>query len=194
MAAFYGDIDEARKLISHGEEIDAKIQDNDYRGHNVTPLYFEVKQGHVDIAKILIENGASVAVRSRDENLLDLACNTDKPEMIELILNKDLDINQLGEHGLTPLAKSLKNDKCRSVEFLLKLGADYKKPSHSKSPLQFAMGKEGTKRADILLKHIEFKEGKSGLIECLRFQDDQGNTGITRSLYQQESRCSQVGT
>lgn len=134
-------------LISNGAEIDIKTECDDPRRSGATPFSYAVMQGKVDVAKTLIKHGANTKVIVNGFNFLDLAINSDNPEIIKLALGYGYDIDQYGVSQATPLVNALSSGYCESVKFLLESGADYKKycSGDNLSPLSCAAQEKKTK-------------------------------------------------
>ncbi|MFC1781686.1 ankyrin repeat domain-containing protein, partial [Planctomycetota bacterium] len=82
-AAEAGDIEQIKQLISEGAEID--LRDN--RGN--TPLYNAAANGRLEVAELLIENGADVNAGTP----LQAACESGNKELAELLIDKGADVN-----------------------------------------------------------------------------------------------------
>ncbi len=85
LAAFFGQADAARILIEAGSEVDTSSQ-NDL---HVTPLHSAVASGNVQIAGLLLENGADVkAVNAAGQSVLEVADANGRSEMVELLKSR----------------------------------------------------------------------------------------------------------
>ncbi len=81
-AASCGKAGVAKYLISKGAEIDALTSKRD------TPLNRAIFWGHIEMVKILLENGADPTIRNdKGNNAFDIAKNRGELEILEL-LNK----------------------------------------------------------------------------------------------------------
>ncbi len=82
VAIYYGKLEDVRKLIAAGVDINARDGKGDY------PLHEAITQGHFEVAKVLIENGADV--NSHDmfgANPLDAAITFSNTELFKLLLD-----------------------------------------------------------------------------------------------------------
>lgn len=167
-SASSGHIDIVRYLLSKGVNIDSKIECNNPKLSGITPVLYAVNSGHHHVAKFLIEQGADTSVVVNGLNLLDVAVDSDNPSVIGLILEKGFSVEQCFSSNLTPLARALSKGKCESVKFLLEIGANYKisGPQDDRSPLYYAV-QESSECTELLLKHVETKEGKGRMIEYI---------------------------
>lgn len=177
-------------LISKGAEIDKKTECDDPKRSGATPFSYAVMQGKVDAAKTLIKHGADTKVIVNGFNFLDLAINSDNPEMIKLALGYGYDIDQYGVSQATPLVRALSNGYCESVKFLLESGADYKKncPGDNLSPLSCAAQekKQNGRCIRLLLEHVEKREGKERLLEYINFNGmKMGRTALHGACFRQ---------
>lgn len=113
-------------LIDRGADI--IIQDK----HGLTPLSAAINQGHIEIAKILLESEASI--NRKDSSKLSTlpfgrgqalvtpliaACKTGNKEMVKLLLEYQADVNQTDKNGQTALtwACSMKHQEIVQLLF-----------------------------------------------------------------------------
>ncbi|WP_265021297.1 ankyrin repeat domain-containing protein [Wolbachia endosymbiont (group A) of Icerya purchasi] len=113
-AAKKGDINEVRRLISEGADVNA------YDGSQGNSLYWAVKNDHSDIAKVLLDNGATFIAydSSRERHVLSkyekveaehckvslhLAARLGNLEAVKDLLEKGADINAQNDKGENPL-------------------------------------------------------------------------------------------
>jgi ankyrin repeat protein len=101
------------------------------------PLHWAASQGLVEIASLLISQGAKV-------NAVDWFGNTPLhagiryPEVVELLLKSGARINARNAFGNTPLHLAVADR--RVVELLLKAGADVRAKNYlDKTPLDYAL-------------------------------------------------------
>lgn len=74
-----------------------------------TPLHYFVSKNHFELAKYVIEKGASIDEEdSLKESPLHMACTKGFYEMVELLIENKADINKIGI--LTPLMASIESD------------------------------------------------------------------------------------
>lgn len=123
-----GDLEQVKLLISNGADINLK----DPNGW--IPLHIAARRGYVDIAALLIKNGASGAlvnarINSRDDasglTPLHLAADKGHVDMVELLLRQPrIQVNVHAAYGHTPLEFASDNGHLDIVKLLLARGAD----------------------------------------------------------------------
>ena len=81
-----GDLKQVRQLLDSG----ANANVEDYAAH--TPLYHAAQKGHLEIARLLIEDGADIDHESGDSPLL-WACYYGHTDMVKLLVENGADVN-----------------------------------------------------------------------------------------------------
>lgn len=93
-----------------------------------TPLMAAARHGHLDVANLLLDHGCKADERvSQGDGWtpLLLACETDHPEMVKLLLSRTRDINaRYGKYKYTQLHFAAEQNLRKSVSMLLDHGAD----------------------------------------------------------------------
>ncbi len=124
------DIMMVERLISLGAKLDVKSY---YTRSDINfPLQKAAQCGNVEIAKLLIDNGADINIREIKgiciNSALHISIRHSDIEMMKLLIDKGADINVQGGsiRGMTPLhyAVLLSEGETDCVEFLLEHGAD----------------------------------------------------------------------
>lgn len=91
-----GNIDEVRRLIEEGQN----INDADFAG--ITPLHEAALEGHYEITKILLENGADINIQSgqmdKDTPLIDAVSNLHY-KVVQLLLTRGANPNIQNAQG-----------------------------------------------------------------------------------------------
>lgn len=121
-----------KMLIDHGADI------NSENAMNITPLSIAVVWDIFTSVQFLIENGANVHnINNQGENLLFSASNNN---ILQLLIEKGLDINSRDSRGRTPLHSSIEDvPNFRKFKFLIENGADPNvRDSSDKTPLNYA--------------------------------------------------------
>lgn len=114
----------ARVLIKYGA--DPNAQDT----YNMTPLSRVLEwRGGVEIALVLLENGADMKLPDKPFNLLHLACQEGHVDAVRLLLQRCLDIHARDDEGWTPFQVASVNGHQKVMKLLLEHGAmDHKTP------------------------------------------------------------------
>jgi len=87
------------ELILNGDEVNAQ----DVNGWS--PLHFAAQEGDLEVAKILLNAGATIDLKDSNGNspLWVAAMNSHQSEkVITLLLNNDADPKQKNDHGISP--------------------------------------------------------------------------------------------
>jgi len=133
---FSGDLDEIKKIIESGENIN--IQDKDKR----TPLIHAVIDNNLEIIKILIESGVDVNFQdSLGYASLHYSAQNYLIDVAKVLLENKAVVDIKDIYGNTPLFKAVFNSKGRGevISLLLSFGADMNLQNNSGvSPLQLA--------------------------------------------------------
>ncbi len=141
----YGDIDEVKRLIKAGVDVNEKF--NDGATHDITALVLAVLLGRAEICKVLIDAGANVSIKSsRGMTLLHNVAipGGDYKDVAELLIAKGLDVNAKIKYGeskdATPLHVAAGKGNIKVAEVLIKNGAelDAKTSQHHHTPLHMA--------------------------------------------------------
>jgi len=119
-AAKHGHLDIAQALIAKGAKVDAK----DAAG--LTPLHYAISNTHVEIVRDLLSHNASLKeVSNIKTSALHLAVQEKNGELIELILDKALDIiDWQDENQMTALHYATLQGYVEGVQFLIDKKAD----------------------------------------------------------------------
>ncbi|MGL9761743.1 MAG: ankyrin repeat domain-containing protein [Wolbachia sp.] len=185
-----GNLDKVKDLIAQGANLETK--DN-------TPLHNACSNGHLKVVEYLIERGASLKAKNKDDKIpLELAEQKGYTDIVEMIKKMQLgldekllsavkndDLNEVEDlvgQGASLKAKDSNNStllhyascniNLKVVEYLIEKGADLKaKDSNGKTPLDLATGKNCTNTIESL------KQAQSDLDKKLltAVQDDDLN-------------------
>ncbi len=125
------------------EELKLDINAADRFGR--TPLFLSVQSGRPDIAAYLLEHGADISGKSReDETLLMTAirnsCSEESfKELSQLLLRYGLDINAQDNQGRTALYYAIEKNDINCIKFLLSSGISvFHSDKQGTTPLLFA--------------------------------------------------------
>lgn len=115
LAAFFSRATAARLLIEAGAEVDTPSQNP----FHVTPLHSAAASGNLEIAGLLLENGADANARQQSGfTPLHSAAQNGQVEMAKLLLEHGADIQAVNEAGQNALAIAEANDRSEMVAFL----------------------------------------------------------------------------
>lgn len=121
IAASLGDMESLRKIVD--EDASAVFfRDSDGK----TPLHWAAYNGHLEIARFLLANGADVNAMSLESGLpLYDALTMVSPEpMVSLLLEAGTDVSSKIGHGQSPLLSALWMGRFHAALLLLKAGSD----------------------------------------------------------------------
>ena len=136
MAAVEGDIEAVKQHIVAGT--DANSKDPKSRS-GVTGLHGAAESGHVEIAELLIAEGANVNEMSKVGTPLLLAAAFGKKEILELFIAKGGDVKVVQPGDKTPLYYAAAKGHKEIVELLIEKGADVNaKENNGVTPLHYA--------------------------------------------------------
>ena len=117
-AADEGNIEEFKQHLHSGIDVNAKNQ------FGATPLHFAAKQGHTNLAALLITEGAGTNAEAYDKStLLHSAVISGYKEVAEQLIANGADVNAKGYEGSTPLDNAIEFKHLDSAELLRKHGA-----------------------------------------------------------------------
>ncbi len=119
-AAKNGDLEKLESLLESGNlDVDAA---NEY---GITALFHAAKEGHYEIVKFLIDNGAEVGLGDRSEtNALMNAARNGHYEIVKFLLKSGAEVNFASKDNMTALAYAIENGHSAVVKLLLENGAN----------------------------------------------------------------------
>ncbi len=146
VAARGGDLAKVTALLEAGAEPDPQ--------GIATPLYFASQGGHLEIAKVLLANGANPNAQSNWGTPLHISARRGHLEIAKILLQHGADPNVTGgEFGNTPLHEAAVKGVVEIGALLIDHGADVNaRNSHFEPPIHLAVQKKRTAFAEILRK------------------------------------------
>ncbi|MDE5776642.1 MAG: ankyrin repeat domain-containing protein [Treponemataceae bacterium] len=125
IAARNGDAAEVERLIK-SKKVDVNAADGTF---DFTPLMHAAQHNRADIAKLLINAGAKVNQKNKnDVSALFVACSSNAPDVAKLLVAAGADMNyvQKGD-GATPLSMACRDVCFETAKVLVEAGADVNK-------------------------------------------------------------------
>lgn len=125
-AASYGYRDVAKLLIAAAANLndtaEGKVRQRDYVSG---ALFSAIREGHEDMAELLIDSGVPIAVQGdTQETPLYWAAQYGRLRAVKLLLAKGASINASTREGRTPLGTAIEHGYIGIVETLIAAGAD----------------------------------------------------------------------
>ena len=146
-AAFCGLHDIATFLIvEHSQDVNARGFDAEE-----SPLHVSSRQGHVEVARVLLEHGADTEARDNDDfSPLEQAAYEGHIELVQILLEHGADANAQDKERCTPLYWVSEAGLLSVAQVLLSHGADVKaRCKNNETPLH----RSEEEVARLLLKH-----------------------------------------
>lgn len=121
-AARTGAIDELRKYLDQGAEIDG------FDTLDQTALIAAIDHNHIDIVRLLLDRGANVqrADQAGWTPLIHSIYFGGNAELLNLLIDRGADVNARNDRGVTAIYLAAASGREEQVELLLKRGADAK--------------------------------------------------------------------
>lgn len=144
-----------------------KVNINECDMYGETALYGAAEQGHMDIVRLLLDNGADIHVQDKfDETPLHSAAEQGHTDIVRLLLDNGADIHAQTESGQTPLHGAAKEGHIDTVQLLLDNGADiHVQAEYRGTPIHGAAGGGHTDIVRLLLDNgadIHVQAGMDG--------------------------------
>ena len=116
-------IEELKKRLGFGASNQLSKFMNEKTSEGFTALHYASSKGNIKIAKLLIENGATVeATTNRGKNVMHLSAESNQPSiMVYFIHYQAQDVFSIDECGSTPLHWACYSGAEETVSFLLSL-------------------------------------------------------------------------
>lgn len=137
--------DVVKVLVNHGADINEKDR------FGFSPLIQSIQLNpNIKVIKAIIELGAYFDIKT-DEGCGILTYSANRPDVLELLIKNNPDINFKYKHGITPLMNiAFWTTKDQSIATLIKYGADVNaKDDEGKTPLMYASNTPISKSPEI---------------------------------------------
>ena len=116
------DIEAVKEFLAAGTDVNAK---NDFKW---TPLLYAARDGHKEIAELLIAKGAALNAKDeREWTPLHYSVRDGHNEIVELLIAKGVDVNAQGKYGNLPIDIAINRRHSEIADLLRKHGAKTKK-------------------------------------------------------------------
>ena len=149
------------------------------------PLHLASRQGHEDVARLLLEHGADITAQTKDgETPVHVAMQRESDVLALLLLEHGADVTARTKDGTTPLHLASQQGREKVVRWLLEHGADAKvKTNNGITPLHMAVEWSRDVIALLLLEHgadatAQIEDGKTPL----HLASQRGREKVARSL------------
>jgi ankyrin repeat protein len=181
-AAEQGDLQEVRKLVEQGADINSSnlyLDDgsaltrwipSDRFAAGFRPLHVAVEKGHIEVAKYLLVNDADVNARTQQgQTPLFMGAASAEAELVELLVENGAEIDPVDQQGVTPLSTAARNGHVPAVRLLLSKGALVDRPDHDgRTALHYASEKGSNDVVKLLLEggadpNQPMKDGQTAL-------------------------------
>ena len=152
-----------------------------------TPLFHAVREGHLGVAKLLVEEGgADVGVTGKyGQNVLHMACANGGVDVVEYVLGQGVvDVNAKSKQGLTAMNSACSRGYLDVVKVLVEAGADADlegMQSAESSPLLLACKKGHAGVVEYLLG-LGVEKDAELLVRGLLLAGEQGHAATVRLL------------
>ncbi|XP_048794003.1 ankyrin repeat and SOCS box protein 3 [Lagopus muta] len=137
-----------------GVLLEAGVDPDQVTTESNTPLFLAVENGHVDVVRFLIQNGASVEGSHSWSgwNSLHQAAFQQHIEIMKILLEKRADIECKDDFGITPLFVAAQYGRLESLRTLISHGADINCQAKDRAtPLLIAAQEGHAKCVELLL-------------------------------------------
>ena len=153
-------------------------------GSDWSPLSGAVEYGHVDVARLLLEHGASPNPVTDSWTLLHYASCSDNNDGVGLLLEHGADVDCAIDGGRTPLHLASSNGRVKAMQKLLEYGANVNvQRDHGWTPLHAAAMDGSPEGVRLLLRHganVNDKDRSSWT--ALHWASLKGRREITQAL------------
>ena len=132
-AARSGRLDITLLLLAAGSDIDAKNTNGD-AALNLTAGSMSTSDGHTDVARALIDNGAKAKLTLEEATIVGMS------DAVLAYLRKGASVHEPDGRGYTPLCLAALNGRSEVVELLIDYGSDIgHRTDDDKTPIQLAL-------------------------------------------------------
>lgn len=138
-AVLNDDLHMTKYLIQHGCDVNKRGRPKRIPSLKYRPIRLAVKTGSIKMAKLLIENGASVNPPFQYNSPLMEAVSENKAEMAKFLVENGSDVNATMKNGRTALMDSVSSVNTEIARLLVENGADVNATEHGRTALAQAI-------------------------------------------------------
>jgi len=145
-------------LIEHSQDVDSRGF-----GHESTALHMASRSGHVEVACLLLNNGANAEAQDRHSSTaLHVASKKGHIDVVRLLLEREMDPTAKDDSDLTPPKLAFRAGHVEVVRLFLDFGVDGAKDEiHSWTPLNRALFEGNIELCRILLERDADSTGQA---------------------------------
>jgi ankyrin repeat protein len=136
--------------IKHPQDLHSQHFDN-----KLTPLHLASQMGHVEVARLLIEQGANATVKGKDGiTPLHLATREQRIDLVRLLVEQGADVAAKDNDERTPLHFAVREGSVDLARLLIEHGADVTAKDNARlTPLHFAIWEGSVDLTRLLIEH-----------------------------------------
>lgn len=156
------DLEDARQLISRGENVNRKEEDG------TTPLFIAIENGDLNMVQLLLDSGAKINTRNKQRETPLMRIDEDaSADLIELLVRYGAKLNQVAKTGDTALMRAARDAEPEVVKALVDAGADLDlQNEEGMTALMFAADEDNVENARVLVLaganvNLKDKEGET---------------------------------
>ncbi len=150
-----------------------------------TALMIACEKGYPEIAKLLIQEGASVHTKvKKDQTALIYASQEGHADIVEMLINAGAKVDEKAYYGETALMYACKNGHIGVAQILLSHGASTKgKEKVDETPLSLASENGHAKIIDLLVSYgVDVNKRRDNYNPVIALAAEKGHTAAVQSL------------
>ena len=146
-------------LGKYGDEMEEFLKDEGMKGNMKTLLHISTDNGNLDIAKMLIKNGANIdAIDNKGERPIFIAVKANNFEMVKLLIDNgaNLDYEDDTRNSIMHYAAEIIGDDIKILDYLIRNSSDsavYSINDREQTPLHLSAKSGNAKAAKLLVEN-----------------------------------------